>query len=445
MFTFFLKEIRQLRRDLVFWGTLIIQVMLSVLVIAFLKFQQHLMGEAMPQQSEGAFFSHTYDSIGLMAAVIVLIAMAMRWHNDMNDDALNPVVTTPLPPSAMVAGKYLATWIAVLAPLAIAQVFILSTIPKDLFDLYIKFRLPMNVAVLAAASAALLTVSPLRCKSGFLCAILPGMVLLLVLMLGWMPESVLKMIAADRKTAQFSQLAYSMLKILLPVPIMFSLTIAAISAPSSDRAIPVRITLLLTLAAYLIVFCFENPGFTSRQLAERAAGLCGAGACFAVVASVAERRAQSSRVLAAIRRVPAALRPLRILCSTGAIPELVFSLLLLAEYFILKKVGIDSSGDDLFPIAYAALIFCAVLAQALSSLIQRVFKHKSRVWLRFIFFYMANFALTIVISISSAIKADGNDAAVKYLTTCAWILAGASLVLLIPVAIDFAKSLKQRN
>ena len=445
MFTFFLKEIRQLRRDMVFWGTLIVQIMLCALVIAFLKFQQHLMGNATLPQSEGAFFSHTYDSIGLMAAMIVLIAMAMRWHNDMNDDALNPVVTTPLPPSAVVAGKYLATWIAVLAPLAVSQVFILSTIPKDLFDLYIKFRLPMNVAVMAAVSAALLTVSPLRCKSGFLCAILPGMVLLLLMMLVWMPESLMKLMFADRKTAQFPQLAYTMLKVLLPVPMMFALTIAAVSAPSSDRAIPVRLTLLGTLAAYLIVFCFENPGFTSRQLAEKAAGLCGAGACFAVVASVAERRAQSSRVLAAIRRAPAVLRPLRILCSTGAIPELVFSLLLLAAYFILKKAGIGDSKDELFPFAYATLIFCAVLAQALSSLIQLVFKHKSRVWLRFIFFYAANFVLTTVISISSTLNSTDLDVVMKYLTTCSWILGGLSLVLLIPVAIDFAKSLKQRS
>ena len=34
MFTFFLKEIRQLRRDPVFWGTLIVQLVLCALIIA---------------------------------------------------------------------------------------------------------------------------------------------------------------------------------------------------------------------------------------------------------------------------------------------------------------------------------------------------------------------------------------------------------------------------
>ena len=240
MFTFFLKEIRQLRRDPVFWGALIVECILCGSWLIWLKLY-HASGE-------GVFFTHGYDNLGILAGVAVAIAMSMRWHGEMNDDALNPVVTTPIPPVMIAAGKYLATFLAVLIPLLAAQFFIGATVPKDWFDLYMKYRLPTNAAILMTASAFLLTVSPLRCKSGFLCSVLPGMLVIFFLVSTWLPQSHLVRAAARGET-QCPAMLYALVQILLPITLLFAMTVAAISPKSSDRAVPVRFTLLFMLAA----------------------------------------------------------------------------------------------------------------------------------------------------------------------------------------------------
>ena len=432
MFTFFLKEIRQLRRDPVFWGTLGVQIMLGALIIAIKKLSE--------AGGEGAFFSHGYDNLGILAAMIVAIAMSTRWHNEMNDDALNPVVTTPLAPWEIVAGKYLATLLAVLIPLAVAQIFIASTIPHSLFDLYLKFRLPMNMAILATVSAVLLTVSPVRCKSAFVCSVLPGMFLLFVLISFWLPQLILMAVAEGaNEVTRCPGMIYLVLKILLPIPLLFALTIAAISAVSSDRAIPVRIMLLFTLAGYLGVFCFETREFTSLEFAHKAAELCGCGAFLSALAAVAERRAQSSRVLAAIRRTPAVLRPLRLVCSTGALQEIIFSLVLMAAALILQKAAGESFADRKIDVVYrqlyVQLIFCAAATIAVTGIVQMAFRRRIMPWLRYVIFYAVNFVLTVVLSVIHITESDGR----AYLI----VLGVLSAAMLIPTAMELVKSLKR--
>lgn len=429
MFTFFLKEIRQLRRDMVFWGTLIVQLVLCALIIA--------LGKLSKGDFEGKYFSHGYDTLGVMAGMIVAIAMSMRWHGDMNDDALNPVVTTPLPPVRIAAGKYLATWIAVLIPLAVAYIFITATVPGDLFDPYLEFRLPMNAAILVTSSAFLLTVSPARIKSGFVCSVLPGIFLLFILTSVWLPRSFM-MMALKYSWNTCPAMICTMVRILLPIPLLFALTVAAISAPSSDRAIPVRITLLATLAAYLLVYWLENrnlAGWSSHKLAHHAAWLCRTGAMLSCLAAVAERGAQSSRVVAAIRRTPAALRPLRILCSTGAITELIFSVALAAAGVILENAAKEFSSGAMHPeIAYMHLLFCASFALALSSIVHMAFRRRIAPVLRYLIMYAVNIPLGFVV-VADLIK----DHRV-YLVILGIVSAG----LLIPTAWEFIASLKRR-
>ena len=311
MFTFFIKELRQLRRDMVFWGALSIQIVLSMLVV-------------IAATRSGLSGLNYYTSIGFLASFVAAIAMSIRWNNDLCDDALNPLITTPLSPTAVVAGKYLATFVAVLIPLAVTQIFIVSTAAGGL-EYYFCGLLPLDAATLLT-SAALFTASASQSKRrGTVGTVLPAIFLLLIL------TNIRNLVFMPLAVTDSSHAVFIAVLILLIIPLLFALTTAAVSAPGSDRAIPVRIAMLLTMAAYVIVIRVEGSLLSSSlALSDLCTVVCMIGAVISAVAAVTERRTQSPRVVAAIRNTPAPWRPLRILCSSGAITEMILSLVLAA-------------------------------------------------------------------------------------------------------------------
>ena len=411
MFTFFFREMRRLRRDMVYWGALTIQVILSMLVVI----------ATAPSGLSGLNY---YNTIGFLASFIAAMLISGHWNNDLSDDALNPLITTPLSPVSIVAGEYLAAMVAVLIPLAIAQIFIVSTDTGDQY--YFCGLLPLDAATLLT-SAALFTASASQSKKrGAVGAVLPAIFLLFILInvrtqVFFIPQTV----------NDSSQALFIAVLILMIIPLLLAVAIAAVSAPGSDRAIPVRIAMLLTMAAYIIVIYAEGSLLSSQTLWDFSAAICLIGAVISIFAAVAERRTQSPRVIAAIRNTPAHLRPLRILFSSGAITEMILSLVLAAPAII----NDICSGSYASLQVYSMFLYASSLALFVACVIQLSGGKKLDVGIAyFIFLPVLFIEFWVVIKFMDAESMR---------TVFATIITVLSLAMLIPVACLFLKSLKR--
>lgn len=420
MFIYLVKELRQLRRDSVFYGTLVLQLGLNALVLALNK-------------DDSTAAAEICNLIWLAAAVIIAVTMASRWREELNDDALNPMVTTPLSPVSVVAGKFLATFIAVLIPAAVAQVFNFCALPAENLGRFFGRMLPIDAASVLTASALILAFVSVFKKRG--AAVLPGMFVLFAL-LSLHPAMMVVAARADQGIGTYPNIWAEMFKLLLPIPFLFSLTVAAVSPAASDRAVPVRIVFLCSLAAYTVIETLPDS-FSTTKLMNNVSGNLYAGAFFTAVAAAVERRAQSRRVAAAIRRTHPALRPLRILCSSGAVPELVLSLVLLAA-----ALATEPDGDRIALYSYTVLLFYTVLTLFVSGMIKLSSnKEPSRVGIFIAAVGLGTLAGLIfpLPPMPTAFMADmGNAWNVIFA-----ILNLLSLLLLIPTVTEFVQSLQR--
>jgi len=423
MFIYFVKEFRQLRRNLAFWIVLAVQVMLSFAIM-------YLMHKYLKSED---LYSPFYRTLGILTAFLVAINMGMRWCAEKGDDALNPFVTTPLPPVQVVAEKYLATVIVVLLPLMIAQIFAASTAPKEITRYLWLYLFPTDISALLLSAAVILTIASACGKHGVLGAVLPGVLLLLVTVLAKQPMGGFEAFSADGKVTIFT-----MLYMLLPIILLFALTNAAASPASSDRMIPARFALLLTLTAIAVVVMVQNRDLRSKDMIGIIAGICRTGAVYSIIAAVAERHAQSRRIAAEIRRLPAPLRPLRALCSTGAITEVVFSLVLAAAAEILLLCSGDRSWN--FPFSYSIYLFSAACPLMISCLVKRGSNERLHPALLYLIAWGIMMILSLIWLILGRLISD-TDGAARYMTVALGIMA---LVMLIPTAQDFTASLKRR-
>ena len=415
MFIYLVKELRQLRRDAVFYGTLVLQLGLNVLALKLYD------GSSMTARAE------LCNLIWLPAAVIIAITMAARWGEELNDDALNPMVTTPLSPVSVVAGKFMATFIAVAIPAAVAQVFNLCTLPAESFGLFFGRILPMDAALALSGSALLLAFVSAFKKSGS--AVLSGVFLLLMLFI-MRGRTLMEFTSEDN--------LLEVIKMLLPIPPLFALAVAAVSPAGSDRAVPVRIVMLCTLAAGTLIGMLNSYEACGNAVwAGNARDSLLIGAFLSVVAAAVERRAQSRRVAAAIRRTPPVLRPLRILCSSGAATEILLSLVLLAA-----ALATDPAGDRTVLYSYTVLLFYTALTLFVSSM-RKLSSNKepSRVGI---------FIVVVGVGTLTGLILDLPAMPVKFMadTGNTWnvmfvILNILSLLLLIPTVTEFAESLKR--
>lgn len=423
MFTFFLKEVRQLRRDMVFWGAQAIQIAFSTLIIMMSFYRQKDFDQKM-------LYTPWFATLGFAAAFAIALTMASRWNGEMNDDALNPIITTPIPPWMVVAGKYLATFIAVLLPVAIAQIFVGFTIPDEMSEVHFSCWLPTDAVSLLFSAAALLVFASIAGKHSILGVILPGVAMIIFTL------SSRNVSLADNRMIfalpdGMEKLAYDWARTLLRLPMCFAITTAAISARSSDRAIPVRIVLVLTLAAYALISYCENPDIEDTYIAEYLMS----GAVFSIFAALAQRRAQTPRVMAMVRRLPRPLRPLRILCSTGAIQELLFSLVLFACAVIAaSRIATDINNYQEVAFMYTGLLFCAALPLAIASVIKRVRGEKLPTALMYVMFWGVSTVLGIFVVVTP----------IKTNAVYPFVLGAISLALLILPAWEFIDSLKRK-
>lgn len=426
MFTFFLKEIRQLRRDMVFCGALIVQVALSTLIILLLFYQQKDLDEKI-------LYTPWFATLGFAGAFAIAIAMASRWNSEISDDALNPIITTPIPAGMVAAGKYLATFIAVLLPVAIAQIFVGFTIPKAISDIHFSCFMPTDAVLILLSAATLLVCASIAGKHSILGVIMPGVVMI-IFMLSYRSASLeINQTVFDQPDGM-KTLGYTWARLLLLLPMCFAITAAAISPRSSDRAIPVRIVLVITLAAYMISNYIEDSSAPKTYIYIYLL----AGAVFSIVAALAQRRAQTPRVMATVRRLPPPLRPLRILCSTGAIPELVFSLVLFAGTMTAVN-RIDPEKNIYLGVAfiYTSTLFCAALPLAIASIIKMTFGKKVHTALMYAMSWGASMLLGMLIAANASMTDEHSE-------VLPVVIGAISLVLLLPTAWEFIDSLKRR-
>ena len=439
MFTFFLKEVRQLRRDTFFWGALGFQIMLSMLIVLVNLYEQRSLPVKM-------LYSPWFATLGFAAAFAIAIMTASRWNSEMNDDAMNPIVTTPLPPVMVVAGKYLATIVAILLPLAVAQIFVGFTIRPQLAKVHFACMLPTDAALVLLSAAILLVCASIFGKHNIIGVLIPGIIMILFMMS--LREGLHEMNAPVLTEADgVKTILCGLVEIVLPIPLLFAITTAAVSVPSSDRAIPVRIVLVFTIAAYILCNYLEAPDRYERF--QTAIYLLG-GAVFSILAALAQRSAQTPRVMAAVRRLPPALRPLRILCSTGAIQELLFSLLFLAAALIAVKVDRPDAIKWArwgFAFIYATVLLCTAASLEIADVVKRIWnKRIHAVLLIFIAFAIFHVVFMVVLLECFAdIETMDDAAAGSRIMWCTIGLGAASLGLLIPTAWEFVKSLKKRS
>ena len=424
MFIYFTKEIRQLRRNLVFWIVLAVQIMLSFAIM-------YLMYKYLESED---LYSPFYRALGILTAFLIAINSGMRWCAEKSDDALNPFVTTPLSPVRVVAEKYLVSAIVVLLPLVIAQIFAASTAPKELTQYLWLYLFPTDMAAMLLSAALILTIASACGKHGILGSVLPGVLLLLVMVLAKQPMGGFRAFSADGNVTIFT-----MLYTLLPIMLLFALTNAAVSPASSDRMIPARFALLLTLTANAVVVMVQNRNdLLAKDVIFIIAAICRTGAIYSVIAAIAERHAQSRRIAAEIRRLPAVLRPLRALCSTGAITEVIYSLVLAAAAEILLLCSGDRSWD--FPFSYAMYLFSAACPLMISCLVKRGSNERIHPSLLYLIAWGTMMILFLVGLVLFKLVSD-TDAAARYMTAVLGIMA---LVMLIPTAQEFTSSLKRR-
>ena len=113
MFTVFIKEMRQLRREPVVWSAIGAQLVFGLIALIRIFYLPN---------SEFRSVTETFIGFviicGAAAALLIIGLMAARWSRELKDEFMNSSRTTPLSPFAVVAGKFLATWCALLIPVA---------------------------------------------------------------------------------------------------------------------------------------------------------------------------------------------------------------------------------------------------------------------------------------------------------------------------------------
>ena len=150
MFSVFLKEMRQLRRDRAVLGVLIAQLLLSLLMIVAEK------GTGIPS---AAIFG-TLNTLGHIAAFVIVAAMALRWSRELHSDSLNPCRTTPIPAPLLAAGKLLATFVGAAIPLAlmlIAQCLHIERPPAIFWN-----ELPLILVIWMVTISGILALASMR-------------------------------------------------------------------------------------------------------------------------------------------------------------------------------------------------------------------------------------------------------------------------------------------
>ena len=330
MLSVFIKEMRQLRRNVPVWSVLALQVIVGLVMLIRIAIL-HIAGDS----TETTVFGAINFLAGVVSIGTVIGTAAARWVRERGDDFLNPGRTTPLSPFAITAGKFLATWCALLIPLAVMQLFMLfpgPTLPpgywKSGVPLILLYVFSIASLVLAATSAGRRKVSH---GAGVSIAVL-AVVFLLPSAIGF-ASALFERVCANEEV-------YPQLRFFWPVIMLsFMLAAAAVAPPRSDRMLPVRIAVL----ASVLILTWMPPvdrGTVSQQCVLWLL----VAAKFTTVSALLERRRQSRRVVAEIRRVPRLWRPLRALFSTGAVPGLVFALVLALAAF---AVGVLTPGDFL--------------------------------------------------------------------------------------------------
>ena len=316
MFTVFLKEMRQCRRDRAAIGALVAQVALSLLVLAV----RASAGSALAESP--VFGSGPIQLFGTITASVIAAAMAQRWSRELNSDSLNPARTTPIPAPQLTAGKFLATFAATLVPLAITLLFLplCESLPASFW----RDQLPLTILAWGIGVSAMLVVASMRFSAntgGSILIVLP--LVLIISVTAALPHG------GTARLEIFCCFVSGAFAILLA----FAMMTAMLSAPRSDRAFPIRI--VLTAAAAILPWILALPSyrkygtFSLPSTMNLVACLAAPIAFFTVFAAALERRHQSRRVEKEIARLPALLRPLRRLFSTGVFPELSFSLLMM--------------------------------------------------------------------------------------------------------------------
>ena len=320
MFTVFLKEMRQLRRDRTVIGVLIAQIVLSLLMILAER------GTGTPSDS---IFS-VLNTLGGIATFVIVSAMALRWNRELHSDSLNPCRTTPIPAPQLAAGKLLATFAGAAVPLAftlIAQCLHAERPPAAYWE-----QLPLVLVIWLVGISVMLAFASMRSSA----AGNGGNILIIV------PLFMTMAAAAGVTEIPDSDSALGLLRFVVTgifaILLAFAMMTAALAAPRSDRALPIRLVLTLGVLALPWILAMPDRGRSETSFAAMVIkfyfiDLAMPVAFLSLCAAAIERRRQSRRVETEIARFPAALRPLRRLFSTGVFPEIAFSLLMLLAAF----------------------------------------------------------------------------------------------------------------
>lgn len=425
MATYFLKELRQLRREVTFFGALGLQLVLSILLLF-----GHSVNAAGIRSDAAALLCAI---IGFAAAVVIATALAARWGSELDDDALNPMVTTPLAPTAVVAGKFLATFLAVVVPPAIAQIFIVCALPPEDFGMFFGHLLPACMTMLLTATGLILAAATGKRRNASIATGVLALLLIMPMVLSFW----------GKQEIPYADTVFIILRVLLPLPLIFTITVAAVSPAGSDRVIPVRIVMLLTLAAYAVTNAFASPDSFGKALTWEIRDILFAGALCSAAAAALERRAQSRRVAAAIRRTGPVLRPLRILCSSGAVTELLLSLILFAAAVTIAfaKNRAYRVGDTMLYF-YTVLLFYTALTLFVTGMVKRIKRREIAPGVVFVIVMGLGMLAGMIFPlplVPDAFMEDMNNAwNVMFL-----VLVPLSILLLIPTVVEFAKSLKR--
>lgn len=314
MFTVILKETRQFRRSRTVVGILIAQTILSLLIIV----AERSAGTPL----HGIFSAH--NTLGSIAAFVIVSSMALRWSRELHSDSLNPCRTTPIPAPLLAAGKLLATFAAAGVPLAltlIAQQLQLEAPPAAYWN-----QLLLTVVIWMIAITVMLVVASVRSSAA------GGGSNILVILPLFIGVSAVGNITGNPYSDQ--EILRFVVAGGFAILLAFAMMTAALSAPRSDRAFPIRLVLMFGVLALPWVLALPDRGQSKSSFAEMVIkfyfiDLAMPIAFLSLCAAAMERRRQSRRVETEIAQLPAALRPLRRLFSTGAFSEIVFSLLML--------------------------------------------------------------------------------------------------------------------
>ena len=361
MLTIFIKEMRQLRRDYI---VPVVMIALQVVVGAFLLVR---MWSEPFDISMFYFFLVSGNVLAITSASLIIGIMTGRWSRELKDDFLNPCRTTPLNPHSIVAGKFLATWCALLVPVAV-MLILFAFRARNLPDNYWTYDLPMLILLLLSVSAFMLAGSSSRFN---------------------IEHSATNRLSVINTIAAVFFMSFVFLNLrrwhvewiaaahAVPIIIVLSFlfTVAGASPVHADRMLPVRIAvLLIALIMPWTAPIMDEPGWDYVIWLS-------AAAIFSVLSASQERRRQSRRVVAAIGRVPWVWRPFRWIVSTGAVPGLVFALLLLLAAFGAYRFS-EMETSDAALVAWGCLwwfivlFFFAALTLFIIEMVER-FMHRS--------------------------------------------------------------------